>query len=89
MVDAATLGERVRGEVLTLGDDAYEDARRVHNAIHDRHPEVGVTCLSTPMIPPRLSDAAISVAWIGDRADRGPALPSPTNLRSWTTERLR
>src|SRR5680860_930716 len=40
MVDVATLGEQVRGEVLTSGDEEYDDARRVYNAMHDRHPEV-------------------------------------------------
>ena len=42
MVDVATLDEQVRGEVLTSGDEGYEDARRVYNAMHDRHPEAVV-----------------------------------------------
>lgn len=42
MVDVATLGEQVRGMVVTSGDEGYEDARRVYNAMHDRRPEVVV-----------------------------------------------
>lgn len=42
MTDVATLGEQIRGRVITSGDDGYEDARNVYNAMHDRHPEVVV-----------------------------------------------
>jgi hypothetical protein len=42
MVDVAALGEQVRGEVLTSGDEGYDDARRVYNAMHDRRPELVV-----------------------------------------------
>jgi len=42
VVDVATLGEQVRGMVVTSGDEGYEDARRVYNAMHDRRPKVVV-----------------------------------------------
>jgi len=42
MTDVATLSEQIRGRVVTSSDDGYEDARKVYNAMHDRHPEVVV-----------------------------------------------
>jgi FAD/FMN-containing dehydrogenase len=42
MVDVATLGEQLRGQVVTAGDAMYEDARKVYNAMHDRRPEAVV-----------------------------------------------
>jgi len=38
------LREQVRGQVVAADDDAYEDARRVYNAMIDRHPRVVVRC---------------------------------------------
>ena len=42
MGDVATLREAVRGAVLAPGDDHYDDARTVYNAMHDRRPAVVV-----------------------------------------------
>jgi FAD/FMN-containing dehydrogenase len=42
MVDTAMLSEQVRGAVVVPGDDVYDDARAVYNAMHDRRPEVVV-----------------------------------------------
>jgi FAD/FMN-containing dehydrogenase len=38
------LREQVRGETITAEDPAYEDARRVYNAMIDRRPSVIVRC---------------------------------------------
>jgi FAD/FMN-containing dehydrogenase len=43
----ATVGQlrdQVRGETITAEDAAYEDARRVHNAMIDRRPRVIIRC---------------------------------------------
>jgi hypothetical protein len=43
----ATVGQlrdQVRGETITAEHPAYEEARRVHNAMIDRRPRVIVRC---------------------------------------------
>jgi len=42
-----TLADRVRGQVLRAGDEGYEEARHVYNAMIDAHPEVVVRCAGT------------------------------------------
>lgn len=37
--------EQVRGEVFEPGDDGYDQARSVHNAMHDRRPAAVVRCV--------------------------------------------
>ena len=38
------LRERTRGQIFTEGDEGYDEARRVHNAMHDKRPQVVVRC---------------------------------------------
>src|SRR4249919_3066180 len=33
-----SLGEQVRGQVITAADEDYDEARRVHNGMFDRRP---------------------------------------------------
>lgn len=42
--EVGQLREQVRGEVVTAEDSAYEEARRVYNAMIDRRPRVIVRC---------------------------------------------
>ena len=41
------LGEAFSGTLLAPGDGGYDEARRVHNALIDRHPAVIARCLHT------------------------------------------
>ncbi|MEV5963735.1 FAD-binding oxidoreductase [Kribbella sp. NPDC051952] len=38
------LRERTRGQIFTAGDEGYDAARRVNNAMHDKRPQVVVRC---------------------------------------------
>jgi FAD/FMN-containing dehydrogenase len=40
------LRERVRGAVFTDSDEGYDEARKVHNGMHDRRPRVVVRCVN-------------------------------------------
>ena len=44
---AALLRDRLRGRVWEIGDDGYDDARKVWNGAVDRHPAVVARCLDT------------------------------------------
>ena len=44
---AAALGERLRGVAIGRDDPGYDDARRVHNGMHDRRPEMIARCVDT------------------------------------------
>lgn len=41
----ASFREELRGELLQPGDDGYETARRVYNAMIDRHPRLIASCV--------------------------------------------
>ena len=41
------LAEAFSGRVLVPGDPGYEDARRIHNGLIDKHPAVIARCLNT------------------------------------------
>ena len=55
------LTDQVRGPVITASDPAYDDARAVYNAMHDRKPGAVVQCV----------DAADVMAVVGAARDRG------------------
>jgi len=47
MTPMTSLPDRITGQVVTPGDPDYEDARRVHNFMIDRHPAAIVRCADT------------------------------------------
>src|SRR5215216_7869020 len=46
LADVSQLRSGIDGQVLLPGDDGYDSARRVWNAMVDRHPAVAVRCVS-------------------------------------------
>jgi FAD/FMN-containing dehydrogenase len=61
MTTISDLGESVRGELITPGDEGYDEARVVYNAMHDRRPAAVVRC----------ADAADVMATVAVAADQG------------------
>ena len=55
------LTETVRGRVITASDPDYDEARAVHNAMHDRRPHAVVQC----------TDSADVMAVVAAARDRG------------------
>jgi FAD/FMN-containing dehydrogenase len=47
MTTITELREQVRGPVIEPGDDGYDELRRVHNGMHDRHPALIVRAAAT------------------------------------------
>lgn len=58
-VPAARLADRVSGSVLMPTDPRYQDARRVHNGLIDKHPAVIVRCHDA-------SDVQAALAFAGE-----------------------
>ncbi|MDX6261153.1 MAG: hypothetical protein QOH84_2841 [Kribbellaceae bacterium] len=52
------LKERTRGPVITDADEGYDEARKVHNAMIDRHPRVIVRCENAGDVMAAVSFAA-------------------------------
>jgi len=50
---------RFRGEVVSPGDEAYDDARKIWNAMIDKHPALIVRCITT-------SDVVLAVNFARD-----------------------
>ena len=74
------LRQHVRGEVIEPGDQSYEDARRVCNAMIDRRPVVVVRCAGTDDVIAavdfaRENELDVAVRG-GGTASRGSALPT-------------
>ena len=61
MITIADLHETARGEVITPDHEAYDEARVVYNAMHDRRPAAVVRCV----------DAADVMATIAVASDQG------------------
>jgi FAD/FMN-containing dehydrogenase len=53
-----TLADRVRGQVIRPGDDDYEEARRVYNAMIDAQPDLVVRCTGTDDVAATVRHAA-------------------------------
>jgi hypothetical protein len=43
----AALTQAVRGRVITPSDSDYDDARAVHNGMHDRRPHAVIQCMDS------------------------------------------
>ena len=46
-IDTAKLGAAFTGQLLQTGDSGYDEARRVHNGLVDKHPALIVRCRGT------------------------------------------
>jgi hypothetical protein len=52
----------LRGEVIAAGDPGYDEARKVHNGMIDRHPRLIARCAD-------VADVIASVRYARDRED--------------------
>ena len=54
----STMAERVRGQVITPGDEGYDEARAVYNGMHDRRPAAIVRCVDAADVQVAVEGAA-------------------------------
>ena len=67
LVDVSQLRRSLDGQVMLPGDDGYDSARRVWNAMVDRRPAVAVRCVSNADVSAAINFARQNDLEIGVR----------------------
>ena len=77
----AHLRDQVQGEIFTPEDAAYDDARRVYNAMIDRRPRVIVRCAGVDDVVAAVNfarEGGLSIAVRGGRTASPDSAPPTT-----------